>query len=196
MIIGLCSFKGGVGKSTLAVHIARYLSEKGETLLIDGDDNASVLAWAERGTLPFKVIDEKQTAKYARNYSQIVIDSGARPTPKDLEAMADNSDVLLLVTTPDVLSLHTAQQAIAELQRLKASNFRLVLNAVPPVGNAGAEAREVITGAGVPVMRSHVRRYAAFQKAALGGTTVDRVSDPHAADAWADIVALGRELTK
>lgn len=196
MIIGLCSYKGGVGKTTLSIHLARYLSSKGTTLLIDGDDNRSALAWAERGELPFKVIDEKQTAKYARNFGEIVIDSGARPTPKDLEAMADNSDVLLLVTTPDVLSLHTAQQAIAELQRLKASNFRLVLNAVPPVGNAGNEAREIITGAGVPILCAQVRRYAAFQKAALAGSTVDQISDPHAADAWADIQALGKELTK
>lgn len=196
MIIGLCSYKGGVGKTTLSIHLARYLSNKGATLLIDGDDNRSALAWAERGELPFKVIDEKQTAKYARSFGEIVIDSGARPTPKDLEAMADNSDVLLLVTTPDVLSLHTAQQAIAELQRLKASNFRLVLNAVPPVGNAGSEAREIITGAGVPILRAQIRRYAAFQKAALAGSTVDQISDPHAADAWADIQALGKELTK
>lgn len=196
MIIGLCSYKGGVGKTTLSIHLARYLSKKGATLLIDGDDNRSALAWAERGELPFKVIDEKQTAKYARNFGEIVIDSGARPTPKDLEAMADNSDLLLLVTTPDVLSLHTAQQAIAELQRLRASNFRLVLNAVPPVGNAGNDAREIITGAGVPILRAQVRRYAAFQKAALAGTTVDHVSDPHAADAWADIQAIGKELTK
>lgn len=196
MIIGLCSYKGGVGKTTLSVHLAKYLSTRGDTLLIDGDDNRSALAWAERGALPFKVIDEKQTARYARNFGEIVIDSGARPTVKDLEAMADNSDVLLLVTTPDVLSLHTAQQAIAELQRLKASNFRVVLNAVPPVGNAGNDAREIITAANVPLLRAQVRRYAVFGKAALAGATVDQVRDERAADAWADIAALGKELAK
>jgi chromosome partitioning protein len=64
MIITVASFKGGVAKTTSAVHLAAYFQQKGETVLIDGDPNRSATGWAKRGNLPFKVIDER-----SRNWS-------------------------------------------------------------------------------------------------------------------------------
>ena len=60
MMITVASFKGGVGKTTAAIHIAGYLSQKGKTLLVDGDPNRSCVDWAQAGKLPFTVIDEKK----------------------------------------------------------------------------------------------------------------------------------------
>src|SRR3712207_9187594 len=39
MIVTVAAFKGGVGKTTSAVHLAAYLSRQGETVLADGDLN-------------------------------------------------------------------------------------------------------------------------------------------------------------
>ena len=41
MVVTIVSHKGGVGKTTLAYHLARYLSEKAPTALFDGDPNRS-----------------------------------------------------------------------------------------------------------------------------------------------------------
>jgi len=97
MIITVASFKGGVAKTTTAIHLAAYLHSLGQTLLIDGDPNRSASGWAKRGDLPFKVIDERQAAKYAKNYQHIVIDTQARPEQEDLEALVEGCDLLVLL---------------------------------------------------------------------------------------------------
>ena len=84
MIITMASFKGGVGKSTSAVHIAAHLAKSAKTLLVDGDPNRSVTRWASQGRLPFTVASEAQATMHARNYEHIVIDTKARPDPEDL----------------------------------------------------------------------------------------------------------------
>ena len=80
MICTVASFKGGVGKTTTAVHLACYLQTKAPTLLIDGDENRSATGWNERGEkqsnpLPFKVVDELQGVRFARSYEHVVIDT-------------------------------------------------------------------------------------------------------------------------
>ena len=68
MLITVAGFKGGVGKTTSAVHLACYLAKKGSTLLVDGDPNRSATGWSKRGQLPFKVVDLIQAALHSPKY--------------------------------------------------------------------------------------------------------------------------------
>ena len=80
MIITVASYKGGVGKTTTAVHLAAYLETLAPTLLLDGDQTRNATAWAQRGDgFPFRVATIDQAAKLARSYNHIVIDTGQRP---------------------------------------------------------------------------------------------------------------------
>ncbi len=81
-IITVTGYKGGVGKSTTAVHVATFFSELGKTILVDDDLNRTALSWAERGSnsvsFPFSVVSEKQAMKSIGGNDYVVIDTPAR----------------------------------------------------------------------------------------------------------------------
>jgi chromosome partitioning protein len=195
MIVTVASYKGGVGKSTTAVHLAAFLQGRGSTVLIDGDPNRSVTNWSKRGGLPFAVVDERQAARAAREFDHLVIDTQARPGRDDLEALAAGCDLLIVPTTPDAMALDALMLTVEALRELKADRFKILLTVVPPKPSRdGEEARAIITEAGLPIFVGWVRRAVAFQKAALAGVAVSEVKDSRAADAWSDYQAIGLEM--
>lgn len=195
MIITVASFKGGVGKTTSAVHLAAYLEKKAPTLLIDGDANRSATGWAKRGKLPFRVVDERQAARYARDYQHVVIDTEARPNEEDLQALADGCDLLVVPATPDALALEALMLTVNALKALRADRYRVLLTIIPPPPSRdGEEARVTLTEQRIPLFKTAVQRFVAFQKAALAGVPVYEVNDQRAERAWADYVAVGKEI--
>jgi len=177
------------------VHLAAFLQTKAPTLLIDGDPNRSASGWAKRGSLPFRVIDERQAARFARDFEHVIIDTQARPEEEDLKALAGGCDMLILPTTPDALSLDALMLTVGALEALGASKFRVLLTVLPPKPSRdGDEARQMLQDAGLPVMQASVRRLAAFQKAALKGCIVQQVDDPRASLGWLDYQTAGLEL--
>ena len=194
MIVTVASFKGGVGKTTTAVHLAALLAEKGETLLIDDDPNRSATAWAEPGRLPFRVILESERHGVQTEYEHLVIDTPARADPADIRALAKASDLLVLPTTPEALAL-TALLQIARMLEESRDRVRVLLTICPPYPERDAEeAKEMLGGEDLRVLKAQIRRAKAFQKAALAGGLVHEVSDPRARVAWLDYVSAGREL--
>ncbi len=195
MIVTIVGFKGGVGKTTSAVHIAAYLQKKAPTMLIDGDPNRSASAWGKIGKLPFRIIDERQAAKYARDYEHVVLDTQARPGKDDLKVLAEGCDLLVVPTTPDPLSIDALMQTIDELKALGAQSYKVLLTVIPPPPvKDGEEARAFLTASGLPLFSTSIRRIIAFHRAVLIGVAVYDINDPRAKDGWHEYEQVGKEI--
>lgn len=195
MIVTVTSFKGGVGKTTTAIHLATFLQGQAETLLIDADPNRSSLGWAKRGELPFPVRDEWQPDGLSADFRHIVIDTQARPTQDDLATLTAHCDLLVLPTTADVLALEALVLTINTLKQIPTARYCILLTSMPPKPTkAEVEVRSLLAEAQLPVFQQGIRRYSVYQKAAKAGVPVYDAKDPKAETAWQDYETVGREM--
>lgn len=194
MIVTVAALKGGVAKSTTALHLATYFQLKADTLLIDGDLNRSALDWSNRGSLPFKVADERHGVQLASLYEHIIIDTGVIPNNDELKTIAHGCDLLVVPTTPDAVALAATLRMVEALKEFQV-NYRILLTLIPPSPNkAGEEFRNACSNAGLPMFKSGIRRLAVFQRAALEGVPVNAVKDPYAQIAWRCYFETGKEI--
>jgi chromosome partitioning protein len=197
MLITIASFKGGVGKTTSAIHLAAYFHNLGKTVLIDADPNRSATAWAGRGAFPFDVVDEFQMAKVTRGgYEHIILDTAARPTQETLKSLVAGCDMLILPSTPDLLSLDALRLTIESLRNYKAERYKILITMVrPKPARDGEIAHAMLKQAGLPVFDGMIRRYQSFVTAASLGVLVSNVNDQRANFGAEDYQAIGKELS-
>jgi chromosome partitioning protein len=195
MLITIASFKGGVGKTTTAIHLAAFFQKLGKTVLIDGDPNRSATTWTGRGKFSFDVVDEFQMAKVTRGgYEHIILDTAARPNQETIKSLASGCDMLILPSTPDLLSLDALRLTIEALRNHKASRYKVLVTMVRPNTRDGEIAQSMLQEAGLPVFDGMIRRYQSFVTAASMGTLVSGVNDPRAQLGADDYQAIGKEL--
>lgn len=193
-IITVTGYKGGIGKSTTAFHLASYFSDLGKTVLIDGDPNRTALKWASRSgeTLSFTVADERQAMKTIPGMDYVIIDTPARPNSDDLKELAKGCDLLILPTSPDVVSLEPMLETARDVGEAK---FRALITIVPPHPSKEGELMRDDLGEGdIPVFNTMIRRTVGFAKAAMSGRPIRDIEDARARAAWGDYKALGDEI--
>jgi chromosome partitioning protein len=119
MLLTVAIYKCGVDKTMIAVHLAAYLQTLAPTLLLDGADNRHATAWSQRRKgFPFKVADEVQAARYARDFTHTVIDTGQCPRQVDLPGLPDGCDLLIIPAVPaslDTDGLVLTRQALQDI---------------------------------------------------------------------------------
>jgi chromosome partitioning protein len=201
MIITVTSYKGGVGKTTTAIHLAAYLQRLAPTLLVDGDAIRSATKWNQRGAakgLPFKVVTHAQMVSHIRDYQHIIIDTEGNPTDDDFKDLAGNCDLLVIPAVPESVATDGLTHTLAKLQSIGNKTHRVLLTMVPPKPRTdGQQLRGMLIAEGIPVFTAEIPRLAAFEKAAAEGVPVYGIKDDrNAARAWDAYEAAGKEITR
>lgn len=193
MFIAITALKGGVGKTTTAVHLAAYMQTIAPTLLIDADKNRSALVWAKEDKLPFLVASQAGSPALIPKFTHIVVDTQARPELDELKDLATGSDLLILPTTPNPLDLDSTLKAIEFLKPLGV-NYRVLLTKVDSRTSNGRDAHQFIAENDIPIFKTEIPLLVAFQRAPSHGVVVQEYSDRRAKIGWSRYREVGKEI--
>jgi chromosome partitioning protein len=205
-VIGLLSRKGGVGKTTLAVHLAVLAQQAGpRTLLIDLDPQRSAAAWWRAREAETPALVETDPAELrgilgaARTDGVDLVVVDTRPSVEaNVAHVAALADLVLIPTRPAIFDLRAILGTL-DVVKGAARRSLLVLNACPPARGAGeasivTDARRALTAFGVPVAPIAITSRAAFVAAPVAGLTASETDSQ--GKAAQEIRALWRVIEK
>lgn len=206
MIVGIVSEKGGVSKSTTAIHLAAFFSRIGSTLLLDGDRLKCATNWDQRGraagnVTPFRVAPVGAAMALAPHYEHKIVDTGQNPNIDDLLVVAKYSDLLVVPSKPAGFDPDGLGQTIRALRSITHDDgspiqFRVLITRVLHRHRRKvAKIRETLKAGHVPIFETEIPELTAFERAAEQGVLVDSyTADPYSEQAWAAYEAVGKEL--
>ena len=204
MIISVLNQKGGVGKTTIAVHISAALARQGaRVLLIDADPQGSALDWsASRQAEPlFHVVGlpkanlHKEVPAHAENYDHIVIDGPPRVNELARSAILAADQIIIPVQPSpyDVWAADEIVTLIREAQTFKEDiRSAFVINRKIVNTAIGRDVKEALASYQLPVLDANVCQRVSFAESAATGSTVLEI-DPDSL-ASREIMALAKEI--
>lgn len=202
MNVAVVSDKGGSGKTTASLHVARFLYERdGGVVLIDQDPNRSAIKYEARGLdeetgeggFGFRVADPEE--EFSGESNHVVVDSQGRLSREDLADLAAFSDLMVIPAEPDTMSLSTIEEFLEDLQMAGGAPHKVLLVRVP-----WFEARFRCPALGwleeqeIPHFRQVIEERRVFKLASDEGMLLPDVRGRTATAGWREYRAVGQEL--
>ena len=204
MILTFQNQKGGVGKTTLSLHLAHLLTLRGyRVLVIDADPQGSARDWLEAraSPAPFAVVGldrptiHRDISRLMEHYDVVVIDSPPRVTDIARSAILA-ADLVVVPVQPSPLDVWAAQDTVALINDARVYKDQIIsvfaINREIVNTAIGREVSEALGASEIPVLASHVSQRVSFAESIAQGQTVfETKGDPKAI---AEIEAFGTEI--
>jgi len=207
VIAALLNQKGGVGKTTLALHLAGTWAAQGRrVLVVDADPQGSALDWSEqrsREALPrlFGVLGlaretlHRELPEIARDADHVVVDGPPRVTGIARSALLA-AHVVLVPATPSPFDGWASGEMLRLIDEARVFRpelvARFVLNRCAARTVIARETGEALADHDPPVLASRVGQRIAFADAARTGRLVGELDTASAAAR--EIAALAVEI--
>ena len=209
MIVAFLNQKGGVGKTTLALHLAGEWARRGQRVtVIDADPQGSALDWSQqraRERLPrlFGVVGlardtlHREAPELARDADHIVIDGPPRVAGLMRSALLA-ADLILIPVQPSPFDGWASAEMLALLGEARIYRpqlaARFVLNRCGARTVIARETAETLADHDPPVLTSTVGQRVTFADAARSGRLVSEINErsPAAREITALCTEVGR----